>query len=716
MRNYTRYTGQRSQGFTLVELLVVIALTVILLSVLFVPLIQAFHFTEQAQAETQAQDGARLTTEQLSRELGNAAAVRDTTGNYLDLPLVNKAGAQIVAHAYNAYIDIVPPRSQAGGTDSIVDPTVDPANPTQLLNKPGVVEELTAPGVGLPIAAGSTVIRWFVGLRYPINPKYVPVTTTPDAYIASGAGTYAAPADPQPYLNPYDQIRVTSTDAHFTSYVRENSLANTYQLYRVNFQPYIFDSSTGKYKINNNLFAIQKAADGTQTPVLDDPDFFRIVTTGEPGDYVSYVINGSTGAIPAYTAKAAQDHNDRVYYWSLLAKEVIATHDIDLVGLPRTGGKVVFDSLKGNPVDSYEADGTPIVRTSVNFAPALISNDPMAASNTSNSSQGYGESPSTTSLPYVPTLYQAQYGNWQGTPTITITKSSNGTLSYMQTRTYTSTDATSNYTLGVPNYSSPSVSAPAVGDAILAQVTTAAPSGPGTPVYDITAGAPILTAAAATAPTYDALILDKSRGVVSFAIPALPLLPTGQTATTPPNTYFTVTGPFNQYNTSGQTNIINLGDYALLPGTPLAPPSNESPAGTNPNQVPNATVVINSERVVGPDMASGIQGSAPSTDLVQYTRVSAGEPSAPNTYSINYATNAITLDPNALPASVQIAFSYQNNLSTGSADTVDNIRASYYTAAVVRLNLGVRVYAAATGYSEYFTLNSQVGVGNSKAN
>jgi hypothetical protein len=84
---------------------------------------------------------------------------------------------------------------------------------------------------------------------------------------------------------------------------------------------------------------------------------------------------------------------------------------------------------------------------------------------------------------------------------------------------------------------------------------------------------------------------------------------------------------------------------------------------------------------------------------------------------VNYATNTIAFSPNYIPSSVQIAFSYQNNLSaTTTPDTIDTLRASYYTAAIMRLNLGVRVYGGATGNSEYFTLNSQVGVGNSKAN
>jgi len=128
---------------------------------------------------------------------------------------------------------------------------------------------------------------------------------------------------------------------------------------------------------------------------------------------------------------------------------------------------------------------------------------------------------------------------------------------------------------------------------------------------------------------------------------------------------------------------------------------------------------VNSERVVGPDLASGVvdPNTAVTPNFVQYTRVETPMPTGPDQYSINYATNTVTFAPSYVPSSVQIAFNYQNNLTvSGSTYSTDTIRSSYYTAAIIRLNLGVRVYAAATGYSEYFTLNSQVGVGNARAN
>jgi type II secretory pathway pseudopilin PulG len=736
-RKFMRKNFRRgsTKAFTLIELLVVIALTVILLTVLFAPLIQAFQFTEQAQATAEAQDAARQTTEELTRELGSAAGVRDTTGNYLDLPLLTKTGQQVIARAYNAYIDIIPPKA----VGSIIDPTVDRSTPTA--NPGGTAtsitnlnQELSSPTVNLPLSAGSTVIRYFIGMRYPIDPAYTPGTwslnaatgaytytvgTTADAIFGGGTGSNTAPGDPQPYNNQFEGLTVATSALLHSSYSVKNGLNNTYQLYRVNFEPYTLTG--GSYGPNINLLPIEgsnnpsQPVSTTNPPVViyDDPDFFRVVDVGET-DYVPGQLDSGI-----YNAQTAAQHNDRVYNWFKIAKQVISTRDVDLVGLPRAGKNIVFDS-NGNPVDAYMTDpGTtaqiPVVRTTVNFAPALISNDPMAASSNSNLSQGYGEDPaSDTTLPYVPTLFQTQYGNWQGTPAITITKQSQT----LQTRQFTANDASS-YTLGTPNYSNGAATSPAINDFVLADVTSGAP---GTPVYDITIGAPILPSSG-TAPSYDAVLLDYNRGEVNFALPALPVQTSG--ATPPANPYFTVNataGAYNNYSGGPYPNVLNLGDFNLLDETPLPPPSTESKSGPNTSAaVPNATIVVNSERVVGPDLAAGIIGSSAATiDQVQYTRVPFGTtPTQADTYEIDYSQNNITFAASYVPSSVQVAFNYQNNLTlskSGVWSATDTVRASYYTSAIMRLNLGIRVYGSAQGNSEYFSLNSQVGVGNSKAN
>jgi prepilin-type N-terminal cleavage/methylation domain-containing protein len=67
-------------GFTLIELLTVMAISVVLLTIIVVPVFQTFNFTRSAQAFSEAQDRARLVADRISREIGNAAAVRNTQG------------------------------------------------------------------------------------------------------------------------------------------------------------------------------------------------------------------------------------------------------------------------------------------------------------------------------------------------------------------------------------------------------------------------------------------------------------------------------------------------------------------------------------------------------------------------------------------------------------------------------------------------------------
>jgi prepilin-type N-terminal cleavage/methylation domain-containing protein len=702
--------SSRTGGFTLIELLVVIALTVVLLALIFAPLIQAFNFTAQAQATAQAQDAARSTTEELSRELASAEGVRDTTSNFLDLWLLNKSGTAIMSHAYNAYLDIIPPKISAG---TIVDPTVDKNNPTLNVGSTGIAginQEFSGSGVTLPLAAGSTVIRWFIGPRYVIDPRYAPSSPTVD----NGTGQYGTE---QPYANTYEGMFVSSSDTPYSnSYVAQQRLNNTYQLYRVNFQPYIqYESgmlygtpaapTAGSYE--PNVYILPTVNNQGVTPIYDDPDFFRIVASGET-DYVAG--QGDNGV---YTTTTAEAHNFRVYNWFKIAKPVISTREIDLAGLTRLGNKVVYDS-QGNPVDSYESDGkTPILRTTVSFAPALISNDPMAATNTSNASQAYGATPPSqeTALPYVPSQYSAEYGNWQGTPSVTIAKAGTTGTVYYQTGIFPASSTTT-YTLGLPNYSSGQTNV-LPGDLVLYELNANGTAGaPPDYDYDITAGAPVVPSGAAVPPTYDALMLDETTGAVSFAIPALPPLLNGQsTALVPPNTYW-----FYKSEANGTVDLVNDIDTTKYGTTPA--PTSPLAQATGTGGVPHAEIVVNSERVVGPDMVNGLVGQAPNTDMVQYTRINSADVAgnlADNTYTINYQTNQIQVkEPNL---ELQIAYSYQNNLAVANSSVVaDTIRASYYTASLMRLNLGIRVYGANTGVSDYFSLNSQVGVGNSKAN
>src|ERR1043166_5284195 len=67
----------RNRGFTLLELLVVMAITTILLGLIFGPMIQGFNLTNRARVQVLAQDTARQAMEIIQRDTANGVFVFD---------------------------------------------------------------------------------------------------------------------------------------------------------------------------------------------------------------------------------------------------------------------------------------------------------------------------------------------------------------------------------------------------------------------------------------------------------------------------------------------------------------------------------------------------------------------------------------------------------------------------------------------------------------
>ncbi len=720
----TKYRARKrgAGGFTLIELLVAIAVTAVLLTLLFGPLVQSFFFTGQAQAEAAAQSTARTTMEQVSRELGSASGLRPTQGKFLNMLVMNKNGGELLARSYNAYIDIVPPRPQGG---KMIDPTVDPTNPTVNLNPNTGAEE--NPPLILSIAPGTGFIRYFLGQKYPISLLFVP-------------GNPGVNNEPQPYYNPYDesnpQIR-TMRQNYAGSYVVRNGLTNTYVLYRAEVQPRVafVNGNVTQYVPNTQLFSSvygpndplgaagtpepdsQAKTDPLAQPVIDDPDFFRVVTAGVD-------INPITNV--AYTAQEASDHNTHVYFWSKVAKPVIAASVADLIAPPRDArGNVVYDPGTGDPTNTFDpapnpnAQPIPVMPTTVSFGPALISNDTLAATTNEYASQGFGSSQldvtPPSGAPYIPSIYKAAYGQWQGTPVFTIYQndSSNNPIEgvaatpYFITGEATPTDLTAALSNN-PNLNRSGFANPQTGDLIEYDSESLDPvtNLPNHPVFDVTQSAPLQGVT-----HYAALTFDPAAGAANFAITAQPTNGNGYDYRDPNNQvgspfWFVTPDANNQVNfTTLQGSYLNSGD---------------------PNFVPGAMIVPNSDRVYGPDMTYGGTNITNSTPLVPYTRVTA-QVSAQlqaNQYSVNYATGTFTFapatasGPNALPApnnQVQIAFSYQNNMNnTVTPFTSDTVRATYNTGSLTQVALGIRIYDTNSGRPVFFGLTNRLAVGNAR--
>lgn len=224
-----RYTADNRNGFTLVEIMVVLALTILILGLVFGPVIRTFGFTRSAEIMVRAQDNARFALEQVSRDLADAMFVYDNTNQPINFPMPNAAGNVVDVPVLYAKVDIVLPRIRGYCTaPASIHPDSEPRDFAR--HDPGhpELDEATpiCPICGTPLelrpaqplAADNYVVRYFIGLRDPNKP----------------------------YSNGYTNRFASGDD-------------NMFVLYRVEFSPY-----------DDNLFGASNDAAAN----LSDPNFF----------------------------------------------------------------------------------------------------------------------------------------------------------------------------------------------------------------------------------------------------------------------------------------------------------------------------------------------------------------------------------------------------------------------------------------------------------
>ena len=709
--------GTRRRAFTLIELIIVIAITAVLFGLLLTPLISAIRYTQQAQIVTAAQDAARTVKEGLTRELGSALFVFDGTShpfvtanatvagddrytNFLDLeiPGIDTAGSykSTIAHAYACKLDFAQPRSVSGATTPIDPTTGQPISYRQSQNGSAIISD---PAYVFPLAAGTTLTRYWVGLKDPSKP----------------------------YNNTREGKSVSSTD-------------NTYILYRAQFQPYIakIDPTTGNavnppaVVPNASLFFVTTKTDAngnpTSVPELDDPDFFRYVKVGD--------VNWLTDTHSAYTTATATDHNKLVDKWVQIAKPVIPGPNVDLILLPHnTDNTLAYDKTgqftgvahSGTAQDPVTNTTYPIVNTSVTFRPGTVSGDATAGTTADANSQGLPTTDSATGYGYIPTVYTSVGKSWALPYHVSLYPSNyDGTQEYYDTQLSSVTDATNT----PPLYTA--------GDLLEYQHANSTDTN-GKLVYNITDGYPLQDAGSGTYKLggldFVPLTVNPDTGTLTFGAPSLPGGPTDKNNRTWPYGLLDSTAP----NTGGVdvNGVLDL----TKPVTPTPAPkdspltnSGYAPGASNQIGVRNAHITPGGIRVTGPDTTSGPNIGQP----VPYTPVNSVTDVTGNQYYVDYSASTVKFSPETLAAmqnasasvtkQVVVVYDYQANMtltdptkpySFSVPGTPDNtyapmqVKVDYQTRDLIDVSIGVRIYDITNNRAQVIPSETKIKIGNS---
>ena len=675
------------RAFTLIEILVVIALTAVLFALLIIPLVSALNYTRQAQLVTAAQDAARSTRERITRELSSAVFVFDGTShpfqvpagttpnpgddrytNFLDLQILNKTGGSVVAHAYNAKLDFVMPKLNDDSGKATVDPTTnEPIAYTQSQNGSAIISN---PSLIFPLAAGTTMIRYFVGLKDPSKP----------------------------YNNTREGKANGSND-------------NTYILYRAQFQPYIKNPGGPGVVPNLALFAARPNANGTSIPELDDPDFFRYISAGEI-DWLDD--NHNTYGVTTLTGQDVTSHNNRVDKWMQIAKPVIPGPNVDLLLLPHnadntlaydgTGGAIPNVAHSGVANDPVTGTPYPVVNTSVTFRPATVSGNATPGTTSDYNSSGV-VSVDQSGFTYTPTVYTATSQSWSLPFHVSLYPGNTGAAN------------ASMYTYDTDQFAAPPTDVLPTGSGIkinpgdVIEYLNKPGNGP-TPVYNVTQGYPFTvsgtnyTLVPQSGALYVPMTISPDAGTISFAAPSLPGGPTNRSLrqwnyapTTDPN--------------DPSSSVVDLTQSGFTDTTLMTPNPNFSPLTvTNAHPVPGSVRVYGLDTMDGPNKGNQIS----------YAEVSAavaliGE----GQYAVDYAHNTLRLDPKAA-GPIQVIYDYQTNMTLADATAAFSaantyqpmqVKVDYQTRDLIDVNIGVRIYDVSTNRAQVIPTETKVKIGNS---
>lgn len=234
----------KKQGYTLIELLTVIAISAILFAIIAVPMIRSFDLTRAAQGFANAQQVARELVETIERDISNAAAVRDNTGirGSLDIRVPDSTGAFTFVRLTNVKLDLFKPAAGDPGSrvgTAYIDPDTGKVDPTLTSPKGQPV---------LPAVPGDVVTRYFIARKDPFSE----------------------------YSNPYQRYELPGGNLWLNV---QDGFDNLYVLMVAEVPVYEWvNTPGGPQRIVNQdfFFDLNRDADpNTNGPMFDDPSFME---------------------------------------------------------------------------------------------------------------------------------------------------------------------------------------------------------------------------------------------------------------------------------------------------------------------------------------------------------------------------------------------------------------------------------------------------------
>jgi prepilin-type N-terminal cleavage/methylation domain-containing protein len=166
-----------NRGFTLIEILVVLALTVMTMGLIFGPLVQSLKITRSAEIIVRTQDNARNALAQVSGDLSNAMYVFDNTTDYVIFKVPDEAGVVQRVPVYFANMDLVLPRMRGFCP---VDSSHTPGGVVRGEDAAPICTHVDANGQMCgapldmrpiqPLTQDTKIVRYFIGLQNPTQP------------------------------------------------------------------------------------------------------------------------------------------------------------------------------------------------------------------------------------------------------------------------------------------------------------------------------------------------------------------------------------------------------------------------------------------------------------------------------------------------------------------------------------------------------------------